>query len=130
MKMLSVHKPFFLFCALFFQAQAGEDQTRSQPQRHDPELPKQLPDPPHPELWLGRGGHRRPESSTELNLYKYVLLRLSKLRTGGALFHCRAKRSGRGAGIRAVRAPGDFDKGFSAGFMCVLVWHLIMYVNR
>ena len=37
MKMPSVHKPFFFCCALFFQAQASEDQTRSQPQRHDPE---------------------------------------------------------------------------------------------
>ncbi len=50
--------------------------------------PEQLSDPLHLELQVVRGGHRFTESAMERNVLKFVLLRLSKLRCGGALFYC------------------------------------------
>ncbi len=48
----------------------------------------------------------------------------------GAYNKCGRNAGGLGAGIRAVRAPGDFDFGITTRFMYVFVWHLIGYLHR
>ena len=63
-------------------------EAAQQAQEPQQQLPVQLSDTPPPELPLVRDWHPRSESPSELNLLKFVLLRLSKVRTGGALFHC------------------------------------------